>query len=171
MSNEKQEYESLEQLNDDRLWIARLYKHWASSQKLEKKRGRPHKRFPPEIVLDVYFKAAEGNKIKEIVSCINLSKGAFYNIIQAQTYSPEGEHLKEALERGRALGKSKVGGLIAYHRFKWLQVVQAIHERYPEGEVFSMTDEEYAERRVHDNALGLLLQYVKLVEGIDLMDT
>lgn len=170
MSNENQEPEALRQLDSDRNWIASVYKHWASSQKLEKKRGRPPKRFPPEMLFDVYLKAAEGKTIKEILSSIKLSKASFYAIIQAQVYSPDGKHLKEAFDRGRALEKSKVGGIIAYHRLKWLQVIQAIHERYPEGEVFSMTDEEYAEKEAHHKALDLLIQYVELVEGLDITD-
>ena len=162
---ENQEPEALRQLADDRKWFCEVYSYWASNQKLEKRKGRRPKRFTPEMLFKVYMQAAEGKSVQEIVDSIKLSKTAFYRIIQAQVFSPDGELLKQAFERGRALSKSKVGYLIARHHLLYVHARESLHEKYKTNEVFSPENEDYLPIEINMKALTLLIEYMDLVDG------
>ena len=153
-------------------FIASIYKHWRTFKYVHDKIGRYPKRFQAETLVNIYIWTAEGISQTEISSRCKLARSTLNKIAANPHLSPEGELLKEALDRGRKLAKSKAGGLIARRyleliREQELQAQKRIEQGLPVGKVFKWDDEDYEIIYLLRTSLIHLIEYAKTEEKLN----
>ena len=142
-------------------FIASIYKHWRTFKYVHDKIGRYPKRFQAETLVNIYIWTAEGISQTEISARCKLARSTLNKIAANPHLSPEGELLKEALERGKKLAKSKVGGLIARHYLELIKEYEAQQQKYPVGEVYCRSDDD---QEIIDLLRGTLIHLIEYAE-------
>lgn len=154
-------------LESNRNFIASIYRHWRTFKYVHGKIGRYPKRFQTETLINIYLWTADGVSQTEISARCNLARSTLNKIAAKPSLSPEGELLKEALERGRELAKSKAGGLIARRYLELIKEYESQAQKYPVGEVFERSDEDHEIIHLLRTSLIHLIEYAKTEEKLN----